>query len=63
MKLRWPWRAREDTTEDAQDALRELEQREDEVQRLGRRLREAQSRNHFSTMVNEAIARTREPHK
>lgn len=63
MRWRWrwpPWGDGPDTSAEALAALRELDAREAEVRRLARELREAQSRNHFSVMVNEAIARTRE---
>lgn len=59
MKWRWPpWRRRvADTSGEARAQLRRLEQRDAEVERLGWELREHQSRNHFSVMVNQAIAR------
>lgn len=61
MKLRWPWWRRTDGTEgEARACLKQLEQRDAEVRSLGMELRAAQRRNHFSIMVNEAIARTRE---
>lgn len=61
MKLRWPWWRRTDGSEvEARACLEQLEQRDVEVRNLGVELREAQRRNHFSIMVNEAIARTRE---
>lgn len=54
-----PWRhvKADDTTEDARRELHKLEARDPEVSRLHRELREAQVRNHFSGMVNEAIRR------
>lgn len=61
MKLRWPWRKQVDTTEgEARACLEQLEQRDAQVRDLGVELRAAQRHNHFSVMVNEAIARTRE---
>lgn len=61
MKLRWPWRRRTDGSEgEARACLEQLESRDIEVRNLGAELRAVQRRNHFSVMVNEAIARTRE---
>ena len=64
MRWRWPpWRADKDTSGEAQAAMVELENRDAEVRRLQRQLREAQSRNSFSVMVNEAIARAQGGHR
>ena len=61
MRLRWPpWRRHVDTTAEAQACLEELEQRDPEVHTLGVQLRAAQRRNHFSELVDQAIARKRE---
>lgn len=61
MKLRWPWWRRTDGTEtEARACLEQLESRDAEIRDLGAELRAAQRRNHFSAMVNEAIARKRE---
>lgn len=58
MRWRWPpWRAAEDTSEEAQAQLRKLERRDPEVERLGAELRETQKRNNFSGMVEIAISR------
>lgn len=60
MRWRWPWRRHVDTTEEACAALAELEQRDEEITDLGKELRAAQQRNHFSIAVHDAIRRTRE---
>lgn len=61
MRWHWPpWRRHTDTTAEAAAALEQLEQRDLEVHELGVELRAAQRHNHFSAMVNEAIARKRE---
>lgn len=52
-----PWRRTDDTPEDADRALAHLEGRDAKVARLHDELREAQRRNHFSAMVQEAIRR------
>lgn len=52
-----PPRRTDDTTAEAHGEMRKLEGRDAEVHRLGHELREAQRRNHFSEMVNEAIGR------
>jgi len=49
-----------DTTAEARACLEELEQRDPEVRTLGVQLRAAQRHNHFSEMVDRAIARSRE---
>lgn len=51
------WRA-EDTSEEAQEELARLEDREPEVARLSSELQEIQRRNNFSGMVDRAIRRT-----
>jgi type II secretory pathway component PulM len=57
------WRPAPDRGGDATAELAKLAERDDEVTRLGKELRAAQHRNHFSTMVQRAIARTQEdPH-
>ena len=64
MRWRWPpWWADRDTSEEARAAMSELEERDIEVRQLGRQLREAQSRNSFSMMVNEARARTQDGYR
>ena len=62
MRWIWPWRRRQhvDTTAEARGYLQQLEQRDSEIHDLGRQLREARRRNHFSDMVSDAIRRTRE---
>lgn len=58
MRWRWPWtHVAEDTSDEAQAELEKLEERDDEVTRLGKQLQEAHRRNNFSSMVNEAISR------
>jgi hypothetical protein len=58
MKLHWPWkREAEDTSDEARTELKTLGQRDEEVARLGEKLRETQERNNFSKMVGDAIAR------
>jgi hypothetical protein len=54
----WPWRRAEDTSTEAREHLRRLEDNDPEVQRLGAELRDTQSRNNFSRMVDLAIHRT-----
>ena len=59
--LSWlPWRRHVDTTDEARACMDQLEQRDTEVHALGVELRAAQRRNHFSVMVNAAIARKQE---
>jgi hypothetical protein len=56
--VRWrPWRRSEDRSAEAQAQLAKLERRDDEVEQLGRELRERQHQNNFSGMVATAISR------
>lgn len=58
MGWRWPWRRRvQDTSDEAQAALAQLEANEPEVRRLEAELRETQRKNNFSGMVDAAISR------
>lgn len=57
MKWRW-WRNSQRMDHEALDHLRKLEQRDPEVESLGRELRERQRQNNFSSMVSKAIARS-----
>ena len=49
-----------DTTAEARAHLARLDERDQQVQQLGRQLREARDRNHFSEMVGRAITRAQE---
>jgi len=51
---------RPDTSSEAREHLAVLDQRDAQVQQLGRDLRAAQHRNHFSELVAAAISRARE---
>ena len=55
MRFRWPWRS--PAKGDAVAELAKLCDRDGEVERLGRELRETRSRNNFSAMVNYALSR------
>lgn len=55
--MRWWWRKAEVKSDEAQQHLQKVLEREPEVKSLGRELRDAQRRNHFSEMVNAAIVR------
>lgn len=57
MRLWW-WRKPRERSREAEAQLARLMEREPEVKDLGRELREVQRRNHFSEMVNTAMART-----
>lgn len=52
------WRRPVDTTEEGRAALDHLRRVDDEVARLGGQLAEIQRANHFSAMVQIAIARS-----
>ena len=56
-RLRWPWHRHGDGDSGALAELAKLDERDAEVERLARELRETQSRNNFSAMVAYAIAR------
>lgn len=49
-----------DTTAEARGHLARLDERDQQVQQLGRELRAARERNHFSEMVAAAISRAQE---
>jgi hypothetical protein len=58
VKWHWPWQHEaEDTSKEARAELEKLDRRDEEVTRLGKKLRETEERNNFSKMVSEAIAR------
>lgn len=56
----WPWRRHTATTDEVHTVLEQLQRRDAHVRDLSTELRAAQRRNHFSILVDEAIARTRE---
>lgn len=58
--MRWPWRRHVDTTDAGREALARVDGRDRDIARLGERLRDVEAANHFSAMVRQAIARTRE---
>lgn len=56
----WKWRVGptiDSSVCEAKAHLRELEQREPEIQQLGHELRQIRRQNNFSGMVDRAIAR------
>lgn len=57
---RWWGRRYVDTSDEARAYLQQLEGRDAQIDALSEELRAAQRRNHFSLMVDEAIARPRE---
>lgn len=55
--MRWWWQKKETTTDEAKEHLQRLIEREPEVKKISRELKDAQARNHFSDMVAIAMAR------
>ena len=55
--MRWPWQQKEPKSTEAREHLQRIIEREPEVRRLARELRDAQRRNHFSDMVITAMSR------
>lgn len=58
--MRWPpWRKARDTTDEALEHLRAIEENAAKIARLSEELIETQRRNNFSHMVDVAIRRHR----
>jgi hypothetical protein len=53
--VRWPWHRRRPDVAEAQEHLDRLHGQQPEVDQLGRELRAARERNHFSEMVFESM--------
>jgi hypothetical protein len=55
--MRWWWQKDPEPSTEAQEQLQKIMDRDPEVNRLSRKLREAERRDHFSDMVDAAMAR------